>query len=154
MPILLTVPYFPQQADGYCLPACAQMAFAHLDVSRSQAVLGRQLGIIKDSGVPYSHVVRLASPEFNIIFATGVLKDIEQWLVQGLPVIVFVQASELPYHRGKWFQHAVLIIGLDEQNIYILDPDTEIVPVKVPVLDFLLAWDAMDNHFAVLLRRK
>ncbi|MFN8493460.1 MAG: C39 family peptidase [Caldilineaceae bacterium] len=150
----MTVPYFPQQADGYCLPACAQMTLAHLGISRSQTVLGRQLGLIKDGGVPYSNVTRLASSELTVVFTTGALEDIEQWLVQGLPVIVFVQAGELPYHRGKWFQHAVLITGLDEQDVYILDPDVNIVPVKASVLDFQLAWDVMDNQFAVILRRK
>ncbi|MCB0088080.1 MAG: C39 family peptidase [Caldilineaceae bacterium] len=31
----LSVPHFPQQADGYCLPACVQMVMAYWGIDRS-----------------------------------------------------------------------------------------------------------------------
>lgn len=150
---MLNVPYFLQQADGYCLPACAQMVLAYLGIARSQNELGRQLGLIKGAGVPYSNITRLASPQLNVMLATGSLDDIKTWLGQGSPVIAFVQAGELPLHRGKRFQHAIVLVDIKNQDVYMLDPDTKIIPAQAQVADFYLAWDETDNHFAVILKR-
>ncbi len=150
----INVPFFRQQADGYCLPACAQMVLAHLGISRSQPMLGRQLGLIGDAGTPATNITKLNSSLLTVICEIGTIADIERSLAETVPVIVFVQAGELPHHAGEHFQHAIIVVGIDGQAIYMLDPAINAVPVSSPVGDFLLAWDEMYNRYATIKRRK
>lgn len=49
-----------QQIDwGYCLPACAEMALAQLEVNVSQQRLAKQLGTVAKIGTPFPNVQRL-----------------------------------------------------------------------------------------------
>ena len=142
---ILKIPYYPQKADGYCLPACVQMVLAYLNISRSQDALGRKLGIRLPLGVPTSHITKLASSTLAITYETGTVEKISQWLNQATPVIVFIQAGELPYWSGHHFQHAIVVAGLEAQTIWGLDPGYETIPVAIPLDDFLLAWDEIDH---------
>ena len=65
---LINVPYSRQETDGYCLPACAQMALAHLGISRSQQILARQMGIVQDFGIPASHLGKLRTRQVDVIY--------------------------------------------------------------------------------------
>lgn len=141
-----------QQDLGYCLPACAQMVLAYLGISRSQESLARMMGLVVPVGVPSSRIKNLASLKITVTYQQGTLEDIYYWLNQGVPVIVFLLMSELPHWRGQELQHAVVIVGLDNQNIYLMDPALETGPTPVPVGDFILAWDEMDNSYATLTR--
>jgi hypothetical protein len=141
---ILNIPHHRQKADGYCLPACAQMALAYLGVSRSQEELARKLGLRPRLGVPASNITRLRSASLDILYTDGTLEDVANWLTQGAPVIAFVQAGELPHWRGHLFQHAVIIAGLDEQTVCLFDPAAETAPISTPVGNFLLAWEEMD----------
>lgn len=130
------------------------MALAYLSVSRSQEELARKLKVRPRLGVPASNIIRLRSANLDIAYVDGTLKDVADWLTQRTPVIAFVQAGELPHWRGHLFQHAVVIAGLEEQMVYLLDPAAETAPISTPVGDFLLAWEEMDCLYAVITRRR
>jgi len=42
---------------------------------------------------------------------------------------------------------------MDESHVYVADPWFDIVPQVVSVLKFQLAWDEMDQTYAVLVPR-
>jgi len=142
----LTVPYRKQLGDGYCLPACTQMVLAYWGMTQSQDIIGKHLPI----GVPASHIQRLASSSLAIVYATGNLDTLVKNMQANVPVIVFIQASELPHWFGHRFQHAVLVVGLNERFVYILDPAVDEQVIAVPEEDFMLAWDEMDNAYATV----
>ena len=151
---LLNVPHCPQADDGYCLPACVQMVLAYLNLPIAQDRLSRELDVRPPLGAPASNVVRLRSDVLDVAFTSGSLNDLQAHLAQGTPPIVFVQAGELPHWQDHVAQHAVVVVGLDDQTIHILDPAAGASPIAVPIGDFMLAWSELDYLYALLSRPK
>lgn len=150
----LSVPHFPQQADGGCLPACVQMVLAYLGIASSQADLARQLGTRSHIGTPHSRIVQLRSARLDVTWATGGAAALRRFIERGLPVIAFVQAAELPHWRDHKSRHAVVVIDMDDATVSVLDPAMPPEPQVVPLGDFMLAWDEMDNAYAVISLRQ
>jgi len=151
---VLNVSHCQQKTDGYCLAACAQMALTYLGISCSQDDIAHQLGIRPHVGAPCSRLLRLRSTVLDVIYAAGDLPDLGVWLDQEMPVLVFVQADQLPHWRGLHFQHTVLVVGLDAQCVYLLDPAADAAPLRVSRGDFMLAWDEMDCVYAVIVTKR
>jgi hypothetical protein len=128
------------------------MVLAYLDFSRTQDRLARELDVRPPLGAPASNVTRLGSNALDVIFTAGDLDDLQSHLARGNPPIVFVQASEFPHWRGRVSQHAVVVGGIDEQFVHILDPAADVTPIPVPVGDFLLAWSELGYIYALLVR--
>ncbi|MCB9430656.1 MAG: C39 family peptidase [Ardenticatenaceae bacterium] len=150
----LLVPHFQQKANGYCLPACVQMVWGYWGVVASQDEIAKLLGMRHYFGIPMSQIKRLETSGLTVVFDQGTARELENWLNRGVPVVVFLQAGELPYWQGEIFQHAVVAVGMDEQFIWLLDPAlTDSNSVSTPLDDFMLAWGEMDYSFAVLNRR-
>lgn len=148
----LPVPHRLQLADGYCLPACAQMVLAYMDLEQEQATLAKQLGMIPGAGTPGNRILSLVSNSLDVFYGQGKLTDLQAALAQGIAPIVLVYTSELPY----WEQptaHAVVLIGIDEDRAIINDPAMSQAPIRVSLGDFELAWDEMGNLYALLTRK-
>jgi hypothetical protein len=47
-------------------------------------------------------------------------------------------------------QHAIIIVGIDEQTVYLLDPGKTENVIAISIDEFLLAWDEMEFSFAVM----
>ena len=75
------------------------------------------------------------------------MADLENLLAQQIPVIVFIQAGELAHWIGEKFQHAVVVIGIENDIVWIIDPAIS-SSTSVSVDEFLLAWSEMDYRFA------
>ncbi len=148
----LPVPFYKQQAVGYCMPACAQMVLAYQDISYSQDELAKVLNLKPGLGTPTRNIQRLASPEIKAVYEEGTLEQVQTWLGMGIPVIAFVQAGELSHWRDEFFQHAVVIVGLEKDMVWLLDPDTNGNPIAIPTNELMLAWSGMDYLYAVLLK--
>jgi hypothetical protein len=122
--------------------------------TRPQAEIARMLGLRTGFGVPAFNIVKLRiraiEPQYVV---GGTLERLQSWLQQGIPVIAFVQAGELPQWLGRRSQHAVLLVGADRQDVHLHDPAMTYGPITVPIDDFLLAWQEMDNRYAVLVKR-
>jgi ABC-type bacteriocin/lantibiotic exporter with double-glycine peptidase domain len=152
MAINLPLLHKPQRGDGYCLPACVQMIFAYLGMDYSQEVIGKKLGLNPPLGTSHSNIQKLTSFNVRIVYETGSLTTVRDWVNQGVPVIVFVQAGELPYWLGHHFQHAILVVGIDAQTVYVMDPALDTGPTRTDEESFMLAWSGMDYYYAVLTR--
>ena len=153
MPNILAVLHRRQETNAGCLPACAQMILNYLGLDRSQTELARLMGTHPQAGTPYSRITRLRSNKINIAYqrASG-LDDLAKWLERQLPVIAFVQMRELPHWQGHWSQHAVVVVGLDQIAVHVLDPAASAQVIAVPVNDFVLAWEEMDWAYAVIAK--
>jgi len=146
---ILSVPYFRQLGDGYCLPACVQMVLAYWGVNRDQLQLGRQLQIIQGAGVPAPRLLWLARGDLDVRYQPGTMADLENALRQGIPPIIPLHTSQLP-HWDQDFAHAVVVVGINEDHVFVHDPAKEQPGIAVSQGDFHLAWDEMDNWFALL----
>ena len=49
--------------------------------------------------------------------------------------------------------HAVVVVGMDDQHVYLNDPGFPEAPVKVSHGDFGLAWLERDEFYAALMKR-
>jgi ABC-type bacteriocin/lantibiotic exporter with double-glycine peptidase domain len=150
MPPPLPVPYQPQIADGYCLAACAQMILAYWGLPANQEALAGRLGVISGVGVPAGRITRLASAQVTAVYDTGDWETAAGWLDREVPVIVMVQAGELPHWRGSEFSHAVVVVGYDAANVWLLDPAALPAPISVSIDEFILAWGELDFRYAAL----
>jgi ABC-type bacteriocin/lantibiotic exporter with double-glycine peptidase domain len=148
---ILNVTHSRQEAETGCLEACVQMVLGCLGIERSQADLARQMGAIPHVGVVSRNILNLQSSTLQVVYTEGTLELLHHWLDQGVPAIAFVQTSELPYWDGVEARHAVVVVGLDDESVYLLDPARDPDVIAVSRGDFDLAWeDWMDGRCAVI----
>ncbi len=149
---ILSVPHLPQLANGYCLPACVQMVLAYWRIERKQAKIAKELGLIPGAGVSGNRVKTLASKKLEIFYGAGTLIDLDSALVQSIPPIVLVNTGELPYWQ-QTTAHVVVLLGIDQQTVYLNDPGLPQGNTAVSLGDFELAWDEMVNLYALIHKK-
>jgi len=129
------------------------MVLKYIGVKRSQAELAEQMHAIPGAGIVGRHILNLQTSDIHVVYAQGAIEHLATWLAKEIPIIVFVQTAELPYWHGAEAQHAVVVVGLDQEHVYVLDPAQEPNVIAVAVGDMALAWeDWMDGRFAVITR--
>jgi uncharacterized protein YvpB len=151
MPPLLPVRLIRQEELSGCLAACAQMALAHIGVNVTQRELNRLFGLTQ-AGVPASRVQLLTRYSVEVVYASGDEATLRNELDQRQPVIVFLSTGDLP-HWSSNVQHAVLLVGYDDTNVYLHDPVFGEAPQSVTWGELLLAWSEFDYRYACLKRR-
>lgn len=147
-PILLPVPHKQQEEEADCLAACAAMLFAYHQIRVRYKRLYKLLGV-KWHGTPFSNLTRLSQLGMDVYLDRHNLNAIQQQLSARNPLIVPVQAGELP-HFDEPTNHAVVIVGIDPAYIYINDPSLEKGAFPVPKGDFDLAWLEKSERYAIL----
>ena len=145
---LLPVPHHLQRSDGDCLAACAAMVLDYLDVSVSYDRLLTLLGV-QPYGTPGSRLNNLTDLGVRVHYAQSSLDEILNHLEHGQPCIALVRTDQLPYWTYAT-DHTVVVIGYDEQEVYINDPFFEQAPQHVSRADFELAWLEFDFRCAVI----
>ncbi len=151
-PVILPVPHVRQRNSGECLAACAMMVLAYLGFSITYGRLLKLLRVRKQIGAPASNIRSLEQLGINVIYKQGTLAELHSHLTNGLPCITFVNTGELP-HWETDSDHAVVVVGLDNEYIYLNDPEFPNVPIQVTHGDFDLAWLDWDEFYAVLRPR-
>jgi ABC-type bacteriocin/lantibiotic exporter with double-glycine peptidase domain len=154
----LTVPHWRQQQPGECLAACAAMVLTYFGVAADYELLKQQLGI-ENSSVPFSRINHLRSWWLAIEHKQGNLEILRTRLAVGQPVIIPVDTDILPYwitrpdQREGLIDHTVVLVGIDEKNVYVNDPDFAEAPQMVEHDWFANAWRHHDYWYAVIRRR-
>ena len=145
----LDVPYLQQTEAGGCLPACVAMVLAYLEQPALPEDLSRQIGALPWD-TPASNVRRLAGWGFQVRYETSSLRELQTFLAAGLPPNAFLRTVDLPYAQVD-APHAVVIVGIHDDAVYLLDPDyPDQTPVVVSIGDFALAWSHFDQACAVI----
>ena len=148
---LLDVPYLPQHEPGGCLVACAAMVLAYLQQPAVQEDIARQIGA-RPTGVPAFNIRRFAAWGLDVQYGQGSLSELTAALVRGNAPIIFLRTSELSYWQEDT-PHAVVLVGLDTDSAFLLDPAYEDeMPVSVTLGDFLLAWSHFDMVYALITK--
>ena len=150
-PIHLPIRHIRQRNPGECLTACAKMALDFLGVSVTYDHLVKLLKI-ESFGAVFSKVRELEQVGVQVIYKRGTLEELHDHLSNNRPCIALVWTGELPYWQSSTF-HAVVVAGLDDQSVYLNDPDFPDAPVQVSHGDFGLAWLERDELYAALMKR-
>jgi ABC-type bacteriocin/lantibiotic exporter with double-glycine peptidase domain len=143
---LLPVSHRRQKQPSDCLAACAAMVLDYLLVPVNYSQL---IGLLNVDavGAPFRNLRYLHSLGLSVTVAEGNIETLQTQLDTGLPVIVAVATIELPYW-DEATDHAVVVIGMDEQQVYINDPDRVSSPQVVSLAEFELAWLEKDYLYA------
>jgi len=128
------------------------MVLRYLGISATYPRLLRLLHV-ESHGALLSSLKALESLGVTVTFRTGTLAELHQYLLTDQPPITLVLTGELPYWNESTL-HAVVVIGLDDQYVYVNDPAHPEAPILVSHGDFELAWLERDELYAVLKRRK
>jgi len=139
-----------QRSEADCLAACAAMALDYWGVSNDYGRLLRVLEV-KSYGAPGSRLNNLVSLGVQVRYAQGALDELFDYLTGGQPCIVLVRTNHLPYWTYAT-DHAVLVVGFDEQAVYVNDPAFEQSPQHISHAEFELAWLEFDYRYAVIWR--
>jgi ABC-type bacteriocin/lantibiotic exporter with double-glycine peptidase domain len=145
-PVILAVPHIPQRQQGECLAACAAMVLTYLGLSVTYDQL-LQLLRVNWFGTPASNIRELENLGLTVFYQQGILADITGHLSNNRPCIAFLQTGELPYW-DEAIDHAVVVVGMDEQSIFLNDPAFPNAPIQVSQGDFDLAWLERDEFYA------
>lgn len=136
-----------QQAD--CLAACAAMVLTYLQIPVDYRNLLKLLNI-RDFGTSFQNLHNLERLGLHVLVTEGDMVGLERWLVQGLPSIVAVSTSELTSYWISDTDHAVVVIGIDEEIVYLHDPDQIDGLQQVTRTEFESAWLEQDYWCAVI----
>ncbi len=148
--ILLPVNNIRQSRDGQCLAACAAMVLAYMNFPVTYKRLLKLLRI-QWFGAPSFNIRFLTKLGLIVIYKQGTLAELYHHLAQNRPCIVFVKTHDLPYWDIAT-DHAVVVVGMDDQYIYLNDPEFNLAPIQVSHGDFDLAWFERQELYAVLRR--
>lgn len=145
---LLSVPHHPQQQPADCLAACAAIVLDYLGV---QVDYGRLLKLLKIEPFGASaynlHYLSSLGVTANIdIRDMTLLREIVQ---TGYPLIALVRTGEL-FYWSQQTDHVVVVIGFEDEEIFVNDPAFAHSPIRVPALEFELAWLGFDYLSIVL----
>lgn len=149
---LLAIPHIQQRNTGDCLAACATMVCQYLKIPVPYDRLVKQLAIKPGVGPAFSNISKLSTLPLTIVHKTGEqLAQLYALLGQGWPIIASVQTGDLPHWAGHNTLHAVVVVGMGSDQVYLNDPGFPKAPIAVSVGDFDLAWLAQDERYAVLI---
>jgi len=113
-----------------------------------EGVLMQELGTTPEAGTPPDAIVRVArdyglSAELRLNLT---LADLEQSVVEKSPVIIACQAwtdtdpEELNWDTDWEDGHYMVVIGLDDENVYFEDPSMLGTRGMIPMQEFLSRW--------------
>lgn len=155
--MLLPISLVRQRRQADCLVACAKMALDYLLIPADYNWIRSTLGTT-DIGTPFSRLQRLQPRAITVIQDEGNLSLLQIYLDSGLPIITDVRTWTLHHWRHRTdvdeqerdTDHAIVVVGLDQGNVYINDPDFAYAPIALEHDEFLAAWQERENRYAVL----
>jgi hypothetical protein len=142
--IMLDVKPFQETLHrGYCGPATLKIVFSYYGLEKTEQELAQLCGIDKNLGTDDKTVKRAAEQlGFKVeIKNFADYGDIQDWLEKGVPVIVdWFTRGRSDYDDSEVADgHYSVVMGLDEENIYLQDP--EIGGVRTITRDdFMKVW--------------
>ncbi|NBQ54056.1 MAG: hypothetical protein EBU49_10810 [Proteobacteria bacterium] len=152
-----------RQATDYTCGAAALASVLHWIDSRldfTEDKLARQLKSNRTHGTTIRNIEAFSKGlGLNVAWRDGwTIADLEGSLLRGIPVIVLIQAyADFEFTgskhdwRNDWSNgHYVVVNGLDEKNVYMMDPSSRGTYTYIPRKEFLDRWHDVDikvRHF-------
>jgi len=151
---MISLPHFLQEQDKTCVPASVRMVLAYLGIDRSELEISAALASQKD-GTSVMNIELLSEINWGVVVRTAEVSPykLKSYLDQGIPVIVAVWTSSLPYWTRD-LPHALVIIGYDETNVYLHDAKFPEAPKTVPWNSFLTVWEDFGRFSAIIQKEE
>jgi len=118
--IFLNVTHFKQSKQYTCVPACVRMILDYLGFDLDEERLSEILSTTP-RGTKASNIARIQDIGVDVFLRSVSLFDLHNLLREKVPCIVFLWTGNLEYWNIDCW-HAVVVVGLEEDAIYINDP--------------------------------
>ena len=148
--VLLPVTHRVQQTDGLCLAVAASMVLDFLGESLSESELIRRLQIRIPIGTPFPMIEKVQTRKATARITSLSDVQLRLHLDAGQPVICRVWTVMLSYWDYRDTSHVVVVVGYDEQHVYLNDPAFADAPKRVLWDRFLAAWEEYDRQAAII----
>ncbi len=136
-------PFQETLSKSCCGPATLKIVFGYYGIDKSEEDLAKASGWDKDLGIDDKAIKNVAEElGFKVkIKNNSTLKDIENWLKKGVPVIVdwFTRGRSDYSNAAVPDGHYSVVAGLDNNFIYLQDPEIGKIR-KLAKEDFLSVW--------------
>ncbi|MCL4863629.1 MAG: C39 family peptidase [Caldilineaceae bacterium] len=146
---LLPVLHRPQSQQADCLAAFAAMILDYLQVPFNDARL-RKLLRIRHYGAFFSDIENLTVLGVAVSVDEGDIDTLQRELDVGLPVIAAVNTGFLQAYWNEALGHAVVVVGIEDEIVYINDPALATAPQAIDLNEFFAAWGEKDFLYAVI----
>jgi ABC-type bacteriocin/lantibiotic exporter with double-glycine peptidase domain len=146
--MLLHVPHIHQREKADCLVACVAMVIEYWQIKIAYEQIARILKT-QSFGTSARSLGNLQAHGITVRYREGSWLDLEQHLSSSVPCITLVYTASLPYWQ-ETTNHAVVVVGLSESEVYLNDPAFEYAPQTVSRAAFELVWMDFDYRFGAL----
>lgn len=147
---MLAVSHLQQRSQADCLPTCAQMALTYLGLKPSYPALLKLLET-RSFGTPFRNLQRLQQLDVQVTCQACSGDEFPTFLNAGWPLIASVNTADFGYWSTA-VDHAVLVVGADQQAIYVHDPSMRSGPTPIALTEFALAQLKFDHLCAIIQR--
>lgn len=145
---LLPVSHQEQLHESDCLAACAASVLRYIGVTADYDELLSLLQI-GEFGASYRNLQYLEELGVQVLLERGEVQNLRDWLARDVPPIVFLNTGEL-WYWNEATGHAVVVVGIEGNEIYVNDPAFADAPKKILVDEFVLAWMDMRQFYGVI----
>ena len=152
---MISIPHFPQGHMKSCIPASVRMVLHYLGIERSEAEISQVLDT-QEEGTSLLNVPMLADAGWGVTATADEIsfQVLKENMDQGVPVIVAVETKHLPHWKGMDnCLHALVVVGYDNEFVYVNDPKFVDAPQTVTWQDFSAAWAAV-GYFGAILKKE
>ncbi len=136
-------PFQETLSAGMCGPASLKILLSYYGVEKDEKELAELCGTKKDLGTDDQGIKKAAeSLGFKVkIKNNSSFRDIERWLDKSVPIIVnWFTRGRVDYTDADVSDgHYSVVCGLDDENIYLQDPETGSMR-KLDKEDFMTVW--------------
>lgn len=151
---LVAVPRFHQTTDFTCGPAALHsvLRFLGRTRARSERYLARAMGTTERDGTEPGALLREArSRGLRAELRESMsIEDLARLTARGAPVIVLYQAwsdrAGRRYQRSYADGHYAVVVGVDQDNVYLQDPWLKGRLGYVPRAEFTRRWHGLDHE--------
>ena len=153
--VLLKKKHYKQELRASCVPAAARMVLEYLGIAVENEAFLRRILKTKASGTNIPNLLYLQDEKFwqlDVHLLRGTMTELTSKLSkEKIPVIVVVETGPLP-HWHESTAHVMLVVGYDQKNIIVNDPNFETDEIKVPIGRFQEAWSSFQNLMVTIKR--
>ncbi|MCH8295656.1 C39 family peptidase [Candidatus Poribacteria bacterium] len=152
---MIRVPHLRQKPGSKsCLVISVKMVLDGYGVYRTEEEIGTVIEYDPVLGASIMNIDLL--PEaWGVMTESGEieLERVKQEIDCDTPVIVVVEAHYLPYREASIrANHTLVVVGYDDDNIYVNDALLPEAPTAIPVGDFLKAWDGLGKFGGIITK--
>ncbi len=144
---LLPISHRQQRQQSDCLVACAAMLLAYLQIPFNYPHLLKLLAT-KPFGTVFGNLRELRSLGLHVLIEEGSLETLARHIDSGLPCITAIKTGPPAWDHVT--NHAVLVVGIDDQMIYLHDPEQASGPQTMSYEEFAVYWVEQDYFYAVI----